>query len=63
VFVGSRGEGNQLAGEKVYYDRATVLAQLGVFHDPQSVRGRINTVLMDAFRHLIAIRRDGHEQV
>jgi hypothetical protein len=63
VFAGSRGKGNQPAGEKVYYDRAAVLAQLGVFHDPQSVRGRINAVLVDAFRHLIAIRRDRHEQV
>ena len=37
--------GSQLAGERIYYDRATVLAQLGVFHEPQSWRGRILTVL------------------
>ena len=34
---------HRLAGEKIYYDRATVLNQLGVFHDPQSVLGRIST--------------------
>jgi steroid delta-isomerase-like uncharacterized protein len=37
---------NRLAGEKIYYDRATVLGQLGLFHDPQSWRGRIATALM-----------------
>lgn len=36
---------DRLAGEKIYYDRATVLGQLGVFHDPESWRGRITTAL------------------
>src|ERR1700722_9741680 len=31
---------DRLAGEKIYYDRGTVLEQLGVFHDPQSVLGQ-----------------------
>jgi len=31
---------DRLSGEKIYYDRATVLGQLGVFHDPQSAMGR-----------------------
>jgi steroid delta-isomerase-like uncharacterized protein len=31
-----------LAGEKIYYDRGTVLRQLGVFHEPQSVLGQIS---------------------
>jgi steroid delta-isomerase-like uncharacterized protein len=31
----------RLAGEKIYYDRATVLRQLGVFHEPQSFFGRM----------------------
>jgi steroid delta-isomerase-like uncharacterized protein len=35
--------GNRLAGERIYYDRATVLRQLGVFHDPQSMLGKIST--------------------
>jgi steroid delta-isomerase-like uncharacterized protein len=38
-------QGDRLAGEKIYYDRATVLRQLGVFHEPESWRGRITTVL------------------
>jgi steroid delta-isomerase-like uncharacterized protein len=32
---------DRLAGEKIYYDRGTVLQQLGVFHDPQSILGRL----------------------
>jgi steroid delta-isomerase-like uncharacterized protein len=36
---------NRLAGEKIYYDRAAVLRRLGVFHEPDSLRGRITTVL------------------
>jgi steroid delta-isomerase-like uncharacterized protein len=35
-------EDNRLAGEKIYYDRGTVLRQLGVFHEPQSVLGQIS---------------------
>ena len=35
---------NRLAGEKIYYDRATVLRQIGVFHEPQTVLGRICTL-------------------
>jgi steroid delta-isomerase-like uncharacterized protein len=32
---------DSLAGEKIYYDRGTVLRQLGVFHEPQSLLGQI----------------------
>jgi steroid delta-isomerase-like uncharacterized protein len=35
---------DRLAGEKIYYDRATVLQQLGIFHDPQSVLGQLCTL-------------------
>ena len=35
---------DQLAGEKIYYDRATVLRQLGVFHEPESVVGKMSIV-------------------
>ena len=38
-------EENRLAGERIYYDRATVLRQLGVFDDPESLRGRITTAV------------------
>lgn len=31
----------RLAGERIYYDRGTVLRQLGVFHDPRSLLGQI----------------------
>jgi steroid delta-isomerase-like uncharacterized protein len=33
---------NRLAGEKIYYDRGTVLRQLGVFHEPQSALGQLS---------------------
>lgn len=32
---------DRLAGERIYYDRGSVLRQLGVFHEPQSVLGQI----------------------
>ena len=35
---------DRLAGEKIYYDRGTVLGQLGVFHEPVSVVGRLCTL-------------------
>jgi steroid delta-isomerase-like uncharacterized protein len=37
---------DRLAGEKIYYDRATVLRQLGVFHEPDGIIGRIETMVM-----------------
>jgi len=37
---------DRLAGEKIYYDRATVLRQLGVFHEPDRMVGRVETALM-----------------
>ena len=33
---------DHLAGEKIYYDRGTVLRQLGIFHEPQSGLGQIS---------------------
>jgi steroid delta-isomerase-like uncharacterized protein len=35
---------DRLAGERIYYDRATALRQLGVFREPQTVLGRISTL-------------------
>jgi steroid delta-isomerase-like uncharacterized protein len=35
----------RLAGERIYYDRATVLRQLGVFREPASAFGRVMTAL------------------
>jgi len=34
-------ENDRLAEEKIYYDRGTVLRQLGVFHEPQTRLGRL----------------------
>jgi steroid delta-isomerase-like uncharacterized protein len=32
---------DRLAGEKIYYDRGTVLRQLGIFHEPLSLLGQV----------------------
>lgn len=34
-----------LAGERIYYDRGSVLRQVGLYHDPQSVVGRLEILL------------------
>jgi steroid delta-isomerase-like uncharacterized protein len=44
---------DRLAGERIYYDRATVLRQLGVFHEPSSTLGRV----MTALTHPVTIAR------
>ncbi len=33
-------DGERLIGERVYFDQATILRQLGLAHDPSSLRGR-----------------------
>jgi steroid delta-isomerase-like uncharacterized protein len=38
-------DGDLLTGERIYYDRATVLRQLAVLHAPESVAGRISTAI------------------
>ena len=35
---------DRLAGERIYYDRATTLRQLGVFHEPETLIGRLTTL-------------------
>ena len=50
------GDG-RLAGEKIYYDRATVLRQLGVFHEPDCMLGRIGAVVMHPLTIARAIGR------
>jgi steroid delta-isomerase-like uncharacterized protein len=35
----------RLAGERIYYDRGSVLQQVGLYHDPQSLLGRLETLL------------------
>ena len=39
------GEDGKLAGERIYYDRATVLRQFGVFREPTSLMGRFMMLL------------------
>jgi steroid delta-isomerase-like uncharacterized protein len=36
---------DRLAGERIYYDRGTVLGQLGLFHEPGRGLGRVGTAL------------------
>jgi steroid delta-isomerase-like uncharacterized protein len=38
-------ERDRLQGEKIYYDRASVLRQIGMFHEPVSLLGRVMTPL------------------
>jgi len=51
--------GDRLAGERIYYDRATLLAQLGLFHDPRSLRGRITTALVHPVTMAQIVARKG----
>jgi steroid delta-isomerase-like uncharacterized protein len=44
---------DRIFGEKIYYDRASVLRQLGVFREPTSVVGR----LLTAINHPLTIAR------
>lgn len=38
-------EGERLVCERVYFDAATILRQLGIAHDPLSLKGRLATAL------------------
>ena len=38
-------EEDRLVCERVYFDAATILRQLGIAHDPLTLRGRVATVL------------------
>jgi steroid delta-isomerase-like uncharacterized protein len=44
---------DRLAGERIYYDRGAVLAQLGLFHEPSRGFGRVATALT----HPVSIAR------
>jgi steroid delta-isomerase-like uncharacterized protein len=48
---------NKLAGEKIYYDRGTVLRQLGVFHEPLSWLGQVSTFATHPITILKALLR------
>ena len=38
-------EGERLVCERVYFDAATILRQLGIAHDPLTLKGRLATAL------------------
>ena len=44
-------EGSKLVCERVYFDAGTVLRQLGIAHDPLSLKGRVATV----FNHPLTV--------
>jgi steroid delta-isomerase-like uncharacterized protein len=48
---------DRLAAEKIYYDRGTVLRQLGVFHEPKSFSGRLSILAMHPATIVGAIAR------
>ena len=48
---------DRLAGERIYYDRATVLRQLGVFHEPETLLGGLSTFLTHPITILRALGR------
>lgn len=48
---------DRLAGEKIYYDRGTVLRQLGVFHEPLSLVGQLCTLATHPITILRALGR------
>jgi hypothetical protein len=52
-------EENRLAGERIYYDRAAILRQLGVFHEPATMVGRVLTVLTHPLTIVRAYVRSG----
>lgn len=46
-------EKDKLAGERIYYDRATVLRQLGIYREPDTLLGRLAT----AVTHPVTVTR------
>jgi hypothetical protein len=38
-------EGERIVCERVYFDQASILRQLGVAHDPSSLAGRVTTLI------------------
>jgi len=51
---------DRLAGERIYYDRTTVLRQLGVVSEPTSLKGRLGALLLhpvNVIPALLGIRR------
>jgi hypothetical protein len=49
-------EDDRLVGERVYFDQATILRQLGLAHDPSSLPGRVSLVLSHPLTIARAVR-------
>ena len=50
-------QAGKLAGEKIYYDRATVLRQIGLYHEPDTASGLVVTLLSHPVTILRALAR------
>jgi steroid delta-isomerase-like uncharacterized protein len=48
---------DRLAGERIYYDRGTVMSQLGLFHEPEGKLGRLATALSHPLTIIRALAR------
>ncbi len=56
-------DADKLAGERIYYDRATVLRQVGVFHEPEYTLVRVSTILTHPVTITRAMARRVNEAV
>jgi steroid delta-isomerase-like uncharacterized protein len=56
-------EDGKLAGERIYYDRATVLRQCGVFREPTSLSGRLLLFLNHPVNIISALLRGSRRLV
>jgi hypothetical protein len=50
-------DSDRLAGERIYYDRATMLRQLGLLHELERMPGRVAAMLMHPVTMLRIISR------
>jgi steroid delta-isomerase-like uncharacterized protein len=53
----------KLAGERIYYDRAAVLGQIGLFHESSNAVGRSLTVITHPFTILRACANDAISRI
>lgn len=61
--VYSFDETGKLAGERIYYDRATVFGQVGIFHEPDGPVGRLLTALTHPVTVCRALVRSARRQI
>lgn len=51
-------EDDRLAGERIYYDRAMIFRQLGVYHEADTLAGRVETLLAHPWTLTRAVMRN-----